>query len=156
MNILEKGILLFIFKNSSNCLRDFAYDTVGPVFGVCGRERLIPVCLATGIGLNIEIFHLACWHKMGLSVRKPFFGGGGGGGGGGCEHQWRRSAQTDQRLFCSLCNNYDLLTCYERGFGIQVSVAGETGLGLALSEAPNTGLGSTKTTCFPECEQQGR
>ena len=83
MNILEKGILLFIFKNSSNCLRDFAYDTVGPVFGVCGRERLIPVCLATGIGLNIEIFHLACWHKMGLSVRKPFFGGGGGGGGGG-------------------------------------------------------------------------
>ena len=42
---------------------------------VCGRERLIPVCSVTETGLNIEIFHVAGWHNMGLDVRKPVFGG---------------------------------------------------------------------------------
>ena len=35
---------------------------------VCGRERLIPVCSVTETGLNIEIFHVAGWHNMGLDV----------------------------------------------------------------------------------------
>ena len=68
MYILEKGVLLFISETLP------IVSTTWEDLRVCGRERLIPVCSVTETGLNIEIFHVAGWHNMGLDVRKPVFG----------------------------------------------------------------------------------
>ena len=69
MYILEKGVLLFISETLPIVSSRFCD------LRVCGRERLIPVCSVTETGLNIEIFHVAGWHNMGLDVRKPVFRG---------------------------------------------------------------------------------
>ena len=74
MYILEKGVLSFISETLPMSVFEIL-PTTWEDLRVCGRERLIPVCSVTETGLNIEIFHVAGWHNMGLDVRKPVFGG---------------------------------------------------------------------------------
>ena len=74
---------------------------------------------------------------------------------GACEQQRCRpacaSAQTDQRLCYSLWRNYDILTCYERGFDILVSLSSWWDwFGSRFVK-----LVSTRPICFRDSEQQG-
>ena len=64
--IFGRKVSSYSTRNTSYCLRDFGCYAGGPVFRVCGRERLIPVYSATETSLNIEIrvFHVATWHNI--------------------------------------------------------------------------------------------
>ena len=61
---LGESYLLINLRGDSSYLHNLGRDGGGPVFMVCGQERLISVCLASKTSWNMEIYHIACWHNM--------------------------------------------------------------------------------------------
>ena len=82
---------------------------------------------------SCQCYHV---HDMSHVMRKPVLAIS--------EQQRRRSAcasaQSDQRLCCSLPRQYNICTCYSRNFKTLVSSAEQAGLSLNLSQTPMTGF----------------